>query len=83
MTENADVVGRISSTIRLAKNLLALVDKAKDNKVGKSNNSSNNKTVKRLPLSKKPNVLIEYFISFYFKKDEFLLIVLAIIKGFN
>ena len=46
----------MSSTTRLAKN--SLLNKAKDAEVCVNADNDDNKTVKRSPLSKKPNVLI-------------------------
>ena len=67
MAKDAEIDSKISSTTKSAKNLSALIDMAEDAQVGKDD-SSDNETVKRLPLSKKPNVSTEYLIFLYFGK---------------
>ena len=67
MAKATKVNSGTSSTTRSAKNLSALVDMAEHTKVGKDN-GSDDKTVKRSPFSKKPNVSIRYFISLCFRK---------------
>ena len=41
---------------------------SKDDKVGGNDDCDNDKTVKKLRLSKKPNISIRYFTSLRFKK---------------
>ena len=56
---------------------------AQDAEVGGNSDSGNNETVKISPLSKKPNVFIEYFTPHVPEKDKFPLIVLAIVEVFS
>ena len=67
MAEDAQVGNKTSFTIRSAENLLASVDIVEDTENDESD-GSNNKTVKRLSLSKMPNVPTRYFTSLCSKK---------------
>ena len=62
MAEDAEVGSATNSTTRSAKNLSASVDMAEDAEFDEGD-SDNNKTVKRLPLFKKPNVFTGYLTS--------------------
>ena len=82
MTEDAEVGSKISFTTRSAKNLSASVDMAKDAEVS-GGDSGDDETVNRLSLFKKPNISMEYLISPRPKKNEFLLIVVAVAEVFS
>ena len=59
ITEDVEISSKTTFTNKLGKNLSALVDIAEDSEVDESN-IGDDKTVKRSPLSKKPNVPIGY-----------------------
>ena len=67
MAENAEFKSRTGSRTRSDKNLLALVDMAKDVRVGEGD-GGNDEAVERLPLSKKSNGPIGYLASLGSKK---------------
>ena len=67
MAEDTKVDSGTSSMTRSAKNLSISMDMAEDAEVGEGGGSKD-KTVKRFPLSKKPNVPTEYLISLHSKK---------------
>ena len=85
--ENAEVGSGTSSIIRSAKNSSASVNMAKYAEVGEGN-GADDKTVKRSPLFKKSNELMEYLIflrsnadSVLFEKRWAHLIILTIVKA--
>ena len=59
MAKNTNIKSETSFINKLAKNLLLLVDISKNVYNNNINNSSNNKRVKRSPLSKKLSKLIK------------------------
>ena len=65
--EDAEIGSGTSSTTRSAKNLSVSVELAKNAEVGWGD-GGDDETVKKLPLSKKPNVPIEYPSSLYSEK---------------
>ena len=65
--EDAEVGSGTSYTTRSAKKLSASMDIDEDAEVGEGD-SGDNEPVERSPLSKKPNVLIGYFIFLRSKK---------------
>ena len=67
MAEDAEIGSRISSTTTSAKNSSLSVKMANDAEVGKDD-GSDDETVKRLSLSKKPNMPIKYLTSLHSKK---------------
>ena len=56
---------------------------AEDAKIGGNSNGVDNETVKRSPLSKKPNVLTGVFYLPTLQKDNFPLIFLAIVEALS
>ena len=82
MVEDAKVGSGISSTIRSAENSSISVDMAENAEVGEGD-VSDNKMVKKSPLFKKLSELTGYFIFYAPEKDEFTLIVLAIVEALS
>ena len=56
---------------------------AEDAEVISNGDGNDDETVKRSPLSKKANILIEYFNPHAPEKDEFFLIVLAMVEALS
>ena len=79
--EDAEVRSGTSSTTKLAKNSPS--DMAEDVEVGGNGDGGDDKMVKKSPLSKKPNKPAGYLISLHSRKDEFLLIVLAMVEALS
>ena len=82
MPKNAKVSSKTSSITRSAKNLPTSVDIAEDTKVGESD-GGDDVMVEKSTLSKKQNEPARYLTSLCSGKDEFLLIVLAIVEALN
>ena len=88
MAEDAEVKSVTSSIIRSDKNLPS--DMAENAEVGSNADGGNDETIKRSPLSKKPNGSTEYFTSLHsdansasFEKRWPHLIILTIIEAPN
>ena len=70
IVKDAEVGSKTSSIIGLAKNLSASLGIAKNTKVGDNDDYSDDKTIKRLPFSKKLNVPKGYFTSLCSNADS-------------
>ena len=68
MAEDAEVGSGTSSTTRSAENSPS--DMAENAEIGGNGDGSDDETVKRSPLSKKPNGLTEYLTSLCFDADS-------------